>query len=49
MEIVPKAGQPHITDLLQFPTNEEAYNILFDHAIQKQPADAKKMILLLTT
>ena len=45
MEIVPKAGQPHITDLLQFPTNEEAYNILFDHAIQKQPADAKKMIL----
>ena len=45
MEIVPKNGQPHITDLLQFPANEEAYNLLFDHAIQKQPADAKKMIL----
>ena len=45
MEIVPKDGQAHIIDLLQFPANEEAYNLLFDHAIQKQSADAKKMIL----
>ena len=45
MEIVPKDGQAHIIDLLQFPANEDAYNLLFDHAIQKQPADVKKMIL----
>ena len=44
-KLFPKVAQPHITDLLQFPANEEAYNLLFDHAIQKQPADAKKMIL----
>ena len=45
MKIIPKDGQPHIIDLLHFPANKEAYNLLFDHAIQKQPADAKKMIL----
>ena len=42
MEIVPKDGQPHIINLFQFPAN---HNLPFDHAIQKQPANAKKMIL----
>ena len=45
MEIVPKVGKPNITDLLQFPATGEAYNLLFDHAIKKQPTDAKKMII----
>ena len=45
MEIVPKDGQPHIINLFQFPPNQKAYNLPFDHAIQKQPADVKKMIL----
>ena len=48
MEIVPKDSQSHIDNLLQFPATEEAYNLLFDHAIKKQPANAKKMINLIT-
>ena len=45
MEIVPKDGKPNITNLLEFPANEEACGKLFDYAIQKQPADAKKMLI----
>jgi hypothetical protein len=29
MEIVPKDRKPHITDLIQFPANEEAHGQLF--------------------
>ena len=47
MEIVARNGQSHITDLPQFPATEEAYNLLFDHTIQKQPSNAKKMIIAL--
>ena len=42
MEIVPKNGQPHIIDLLQFPANEEGYNLLFDHAIQNNLPTPRK-------
>jgi hypothetical protein len=45
IEIVPKDDQAHLTDLIQFPANEEAYNKLFGHAVQKQPTEARKMII----
>ena len=46
MEIVPsKAGQATFDDLLKFPANADAYNQLFDHSIQKQPTEARKVII----
>jgi hypothetical protein len=47
MEIIPlkEQGQETFTDLLKFPANEEAYNKLFDHAVQKQPTEARKMLI----
>jgi hypothetical protein len=44
--ILSKEGQETFTDLLKFPANEEAYNELFDHAVQKQPTEARKMLLI---
>jgi hypothetical protein len=46
LEIVPsKAGQAKFTDLLQFPANEEEYNAMFHHAVDKQPTEARKIIV----
>jgi hypothetical protein len=53
LEIVPsKDGQEKITDLFKFPANETDYNAMFEHAVDKQPTDARKIIVkhsLITT
>jgi hypothetical protein len=46
LEIVPfKADQAKFTDLLQFPANEEDYSAMFHHAVDKQPTEARKIIV----
>jgi hypothetical protein len=46
LEIVPsKEGQEKITDLFEFPANETDYNAMFEHAVDKQPTDARKIII----
>jgi hypothetical protein len=53
MEIVlSREGQDKFSDLLKFPTNETDCNALFEHAIDKQPTDTRKIIVkhsLITT
>ena len=46
IEIVPsKEGQNKFADLAKFPATEEAYSALFHHAIDKQPTEARKVIV----
>ena len=46
LEIVPsKEGKAQFSDLLQFPANENDYNALFAHAVDKQPTTARKVIV----
>jgi hypothetical protein len=46
LEIIPsKEGKAKFSDLLTFPANEQAYNELFDHAVVKQPTEARKIIV----
>jgi hypothetical protein len=46
LEIIPsKEGKEKFSDLLKFPANETAYNTLFVHAVDKQPTDARKIIV----
>jgi hypothetical protein len=46
LEIVPsKEGKDKFTDLKNFPANENDYNAHFDHAVDKQPNDARKIIV----
>jgi hypothetical protein len=46
MEVVPsQEGKAKFTDLLEFPANETDYNALFEHAVDKQPTDARKIIV----
>jgi hypothetical protein len=40
-----KEGKAKLTDLLQFPANANTYNELFEHAVDKQPTDARKIIV----
>jgi hypothetical protein len=45
-EIVPsKAGPGMSSYLLTFPANETDYNAAFEHAVDKQPTDARKIIV----
>ena len=52
-EIVPsKEGKDKFSDLAKFPSNETDYNAFFEHAIDKQPTEARKIIVkhsLITT
>jgi hypothetical protein len=44
LEIIPsEEGQAKFSDLMKFPASEKAYNELFDHAVDKQPTDARKI------
>jgi hypothetical protein len=46
LEIVPwKEGKDKFTDLKNFPANENDCNAHFDHAVDKQPNDARKIIV----
>jgi hypothetical protein len=46
LEIVPsKEGQDKFNDQLKFPVNESDYNALFHHAVDKQPTEARKIVV----
>jgi hypothetical protein len=47
LEIVPsKEGKKQFSDLMAFPSNEEDYNALFEHAVvDKRPTEARKIIV----
>ena len=46
LEVVPsKDGGSVLSDLCKFPSNETDYNNLFDHAIQKEPTEARKILV----
>ena len=46
LEILPsKEGKANFKDLVQFPANEKDYNDQFDHAVQKEPNDARKILV----
>jgi hypothetical protein len=46
LEIIPsKEGKEKFSDLLKFPANKTAYNALFVHAVDKQPTEARKIIV----
>jgi hypothetical protein len=46
LEIIPsKEGKEKFSYLLKFPANETAYNTLFVHAVDKQPTEARKIIV----
>jgi hypothetical protein len=46
LEIVPsKEDQAAFADLNKFPATENAYNLLFNHAVDKQPTEARKIII----
>ena len=46
LEIVPSnSAKATFSDLHQFPSNENDYNEHFDHAIQKEPTAARKVLV----
>jgi hypothetical protein len=46
LEIVPsKAGKAPFKDIHKFPANEKDHNEHFDHAVQKQPTEARKILV----
>ena len=46
LEIVPsKEGTSKFSDLTKFPSNEKDYNELFEHAVDKQPTEARKIMV----
>jgi hypothetical protein len=46
LEIIPsKDGKEKFQDLEKFPANENDYNEQFEHAIQKEPTEARKILV----
>ena len=46
LEIVPsKDGKATFNDIKKFPANEKDYNEHFDHAVQKEPTEARKILV----
>jgi hypothetical protein len=46
LEIIPsKEGKAKFTDLLKFHSTKVAYNTLFEYAVDKQPTEARKIIV----
>ena len=46
LEIIPsKADKATFKDLLKFPANEKDYNEHFEHAVQKEPTEARKILV----
>jgi hypothetical protein len=46
LEIIPsKAGQGTISNLLTFPANEADYNAAFEHTVDNQPTNVRKIIV----
>ena len=46
IEIVPsKEGKATFKDLVKFPATEKEYNEHFDHAVQKEPTEARKILV----
>jgi hypothetical protein len=46
LDIIPsKTGKEKFSDLLKFPANEIGYNQMFVHAVDKQPTEARKIIV----
>jgi hypothetical protein len=46
LEIIPsKAGNATFKDLVNFPANEKDYNDQFDHAVQKEATEARRIIV----
>jgi hypothetical protein len=46
LEIIPsKAGKASFKNLVQFPVNKTEYNEHFNHAVQKEPTEARKILV----